>query len=327
MSLRLIAEIGVNHDGDPGLAVEMAQEAAAAGFDAVKLQHWHVDELLAAQAPNAAYQGQGDQHELLERLRLDADGLSRVREAAHRAGVAFVVTPDGVRACHDLVVLGVDALKIGSGDADNPWLLESAVASGLPLIVSTGMMDDSEVIALGTRVRDARDVTVLHCVSAYPTPTERCGLPRMASLAALTGRPVGFSDHTIGVAAAAAAVALGAVAIEKHVTYSTSATGPDHAMSLPLAAAPEWVAALRDIEKALTENRAADAEAANRPLVRKGLYARHDLDAGARLEAGDVVPLRPLLDGIAAGDRDAVVGRTLAARVAAGTLLRPTDLR
>ena len=324
--LRLMAEIGVNHDGSCARAVEMTRAAAACGFDMVKLQYWNVDELLADLAPNADYQGPGDQHELLAGLRLGLDELAVVKRTARDAGVGFVVTPDGARACRELIELGVDALKIGSGDADNPWLLEEAARSGLPVIASTGMMLDDEVHRLVDRLSSVEDVTLLHCVSAYPTPLEEAGLRRLRWLSDAAARPIGFSDHTVGIAAAAAAVALGAVMVEKHVTWSASATGPDHAMSLPLDEAAGWASALRGLESGLTSPGASAAEIANRAVVRKGLYVTRDIARGDVVRSSELLPLRPLGDGIAAGDRDALGGRRARRDLAAGQRLRWDDL-
>lgn len=322
----LIAEIGVNHDGDPERARSMLRVAAAAGFDAVKLQHWHVEELLAADAPNAPYQGTGDQRDLLASLRLDVEDLASLREEAGTAGVAFLCTADGEQALADVLALRPEAVKIGSGDADNPWLIEAAVASGLPLIVSTGMATDGEVDELVARLAPAPHVYLLHCVSAYPTALDECRLGRMGELAVRSGRPVGFSDHTVGLTAAAASIALGAVVVEKHVTWSATAPGPDHAASLPLDEAPAWVAALRELALGVHRPALSADEEANRAVVRKALYARRDLARGASLEAGDLVPLRPLGAGIPAGRREALVGRRLSRPVAAGRALSWADI-
>jgi sialic acid synthase SpsE len=318
----LIAEIGVNHDGDVDLAARMVREASAAGFDAVKFQYWIEDELLARGAvATAPYQGPGDQHALLRRLALPLAALARLRDEAAAVAIGFIVTPDGERACTDVVSVGVDALKIGSGDADNPWLIERAVASGRPMIVSTGMMTEDELRTLAHRLDPAPDVTILHCVSAYPTPIEDARLNRMGVVSRITGRPVGFSDHTLGVAASAAAVALGAVAIEKHVTWSVSAPGPDHAMSLPLSDAASWVAQIRAVAAAMRSDAVSEDEQANRAVVRKGLYLTRSLPAGAQLTATDLAPLRPIGNAIAAGSRDDVVGRRLRRDMREGDLL------
>ncbi|MDQ1363960.1 MAG: N,N-diacetyllegionaminate synthase [Acidimicrobiaceae bacterium] len=322
----LIAEIGVNHDGDPKQAAAMVESCAEAGFDAVKFQYWLVDELLAPEAPNAAYQGPGDQRDLLAGLSLGLGDLVALRQLSRDLGLLFIVTPDGRRACRDIVGIGPDVLKIGSGDADNPWLLEAVAASGLPVIASTGMMTDDEVTTLTDRLRAVDDVILLHCVSAYPTPLEHANLRRLPRLAGLGGRPVGLSDHTIGVAAAAAALALGAVAVEKHVTWWTGAAGPDHAMSLPLTEADAWVKTLRALARGLHDPAASPDEIANRAAVRKALYTRRALAAGDVVALEDMEPLRPLGDGIAVGRAGDAVGRTVARPVQRGRRLSWRDL-
>ncbi|MEA2702771.1 MAG: N,N-diacetyllegionaminate synthase [Actinomycetota bacterium] len=322
----LIAEIGVNHDGDPERAAAMVEDCAAAGFDAVKFQYWLVDELLAAEAPNADYQGPGDQRDLLATLSLDLAELAGLGRQSQALGLMFIVTPDGQQACADVVSLGPDVLKIGSGDADNPWLLEAAAASGLPVIASTGMMPDDEVAMLVQRLADVDDVVLLHCVSAYPTPLDHLGLGRMRRLADLSGRPVGLSDHTVGLAAPSAALALGAVVVEKHVTWSTDAAGPDHAMSLSLDEAGAWVSTLKALARGLHGPLPSLDEERNRTAVRKALYTRRALVPGDVVRREDLAPLRPLGDGIAAGRVADAVGRIVTRPVADGQRLSWRDL-
>ena len=322
----LIAEIGVSHDGSVERAETMTAAVAAAGFDFVKFQYWIVDELLSADVPSAPYQGMVNQREMLSGLELTIDELTALHQTARRLDLGFMVTPDGRRALADVLALQPDALKIGSGDADNPWLIEDAVASGLPLVVSTGMMRVDEVLALTGRLQQADEVVILHCVSAYPTALEDANLTRIPWLQQATERPVGFSDHTLGVAAAAAALALGAVAIEKHVTWSPLADGPDHASSLALDKSAAWVAELRSLWHGLQPGRNIDGEEANRPAVRKALYAARDIVAGEPIVDADLVPLRPLLEGIPAGSRDAVIGCRTQHDVSAGRRLRWADM-
>jgi len=327
----LIAEIGVNHDGSATRARAMIEDAAAAGFDAVKLQYWIEDELLAPSAPNAPYQGHGDQRELLAKLTLSREEIRALAATAADCGIDFLCTADGEAALRDVLDLAPTAIKIGSGDADNPWLVDAALAAHYPIVVSVGMMTDAEVDTTAARLESAEDVVVLHCVSAYPTPVAETNLWRIADLAARTGRPIGFSDHTIGCAAAVAALALGAVLVEKHVTWVapaqlSTAAGPDHESSLPLEEAAEWVATLRSVGASIATRTASQAELANREVVRKALYARRDLPEGHAIARDDLVPLRPLLDGIPAGARSSVIGRVLAHPIPALAPLHDADL-
>jgi N,N'-diacetyllegionaminate synthase len=307
----LVAEIGVNHDGDLARAREMVASAAAAGFDAVKFQYWVVDELLAPEAPAAAYQNAESQHRLLEGLALNVSDLSELRRATADVGLDFIVTPDGVRAFQDVMTLDPDALKIGSGDADNPYLLDCAKRAGKPIIVSTGMMVGDELATLVGRLDGVGRVVVLHCVSAYPTPLAEAALSEIPRLRQMLGDSVGFSDHTIGIVAAAAAIALGAVLVEKHVTWDTTADGPDHQASLGLADAGRWVAELRDLAVAVAERRVSTDELENRVVVRKALYAARPIRAGELVQEADLQLLRPLGDGIPAGAIASVIGRAV----------------
>jgi len=323
----LIAEIGVNHDGSVERAATMISGAAAAGFDAVKLQHWVTDELLAPATPAARYQGGGSQAEVLDGLVLDGARLAALSEHAHNIGIDFIITADGVLALQEVLLVRVDALKIGSGDADNPLLLRAARATGLPLIVSLGMTDDDTVPVIVDLLDGVEQLTFLHCVSAYPTAVSEARLGRISWLRGVTGRPVGFSDHTIGHSAACAATALGAVTIEKHVTWSTSARGPDHPMSLDLADAAAWVREVRDVAAGMDAATNVAEEDANKTVVRKALYARRALRMGAHVEADDVMLLRPLADGIPALHVVHVVGREVARDLDEGSIVRWSDLR
>ena len=317
----LIAEIGVNHDGDLARAREMVERAAAAGFDAVKFQYWVIDELLAPEAPAAAYQNAASQHRLLEGLAFRLRDLADLRSAVTHAGLDFIITPDGVRAFHDVMTLDPDAVKIGSGDADNPYLLDCARAAGKPIIVSTGMMTGDELTMLVRRLDGIDRVIVLHCVSAYPTPLMDAALSKVSELHHRFAGRVGFSDHSVGIAAAAAAISLGAVVVEKHVTWDVNADGPDHRASLALADAEPWVAELRDLSVALAERRVSQDELENRAVVRKALYATRLIKVGEIVGADDLQLLRPLGDGIPAGAVDSVIGHSVTRDVECGERL------
>ncbi|HXQ19721.1 MAG TPA: N-acetylneuraminate synthase family protein [Acidimicrobiales bacterium] len=323
----LIAEIGVNHDGDPARAAAMVRWSAACGFDAVKFQYWIEDELLSASVPSAPNQAAVDQRALLRPLELALADLAELRYLAAELGVDFACTADGERALADVLTLRPDFVKVGSGDADNPWLLDAVAASSLPVVLSVGMATDEEVGWILRQLEPVEDLTVLHCVSAYPTPLASANVRRVGHLSEMApGRSVGFSDHTIGSAAAVASLALGAVTVEKHVTHDPAAPGPDHTASLPLADAAAWVDELRAVQDALGGSAGVDAEAENRSLVRKALYVTHDLAAGSVLGRQDIEPKRPLLDGIPAHERDAAVGRSPVRDLATGERLRWSDL-
>ncbi|NNN22468.1 MAG: hypothetical protein HKL80_10765 [Acidimicrobiales bacterium] len=322
----LLAEIGVNHDGQFNRAVEMIESSANAGFDGVKFQYWIEDELLAKDVPMAPYQGSGDQRDLLRPLALSIGELEKLQGVAKSFNLDFVVTPSGERACHEIASIGVSAIKIGSGDADNPWLIGQALDTGLPLIVATGMMTDDELRDLSKQVSSCSDIVLLHCVTSYPAELETIDLRRMTRIKEISQIPVGYSDHSIGIAAPSAAIALGACMVEKHVTWSVEALGPDHRASLSLDNACSWVNDLKLLAKGIYDPVDSDGEKLNKPLVRKGLYLTRDMSINETIGKDDIIPLRPVLDGIGAGKRDFVVGKKVSDNLSSGHLLKLKDL-
>lgn len=303
----------------------MIVEAKHAGFDAVKFQYWIVPEFLADETPRASYQGTGDQRELLEALGLDQTELRGLRELSREIGIDFAVTPYGPSAADFVVDLQPSFVKVGSGDVANPYVLTVVAKSGLPLVLATGMCSDDEIREINT-ICGTSDVIFLHCISAYPTDLDTVDLLRMHRIGEITGRRVGFSDHTIGITAASAAVALGAVAIEKHVTYDVNAEGPDHRASLPLNESADWVLSLKKLATGVHAPEQNSAEAANRRVVRKALYAAKDLPAGHIITRDDFVALRPLLEGVPALEIDQLCGKVLNTSLNRRQILSPTDL-
>lgn len=324
----VIAEAGVNHNGDPALAEELVCAAAATGADAVKFQTFDPDALVAADAATAAYQkrttGIGDQREMLRGLVLPDRVLAGLFALCRDLGIEFLSTPFDPASAAALVDLGVDRIKVGSGDVTNIPLLERIAGYGLPVILSTGMADLGEIDEAVEALAPVRDrLTILHCVSAYPTPIEQANLAVIATLRARYGPNVGYSDHTLGDVAALAAVALGAVAIEKHLTLDRKLPGPDHAASLEPDAFTQMVRGIRDVSAALGsgEKVLQPDEAETRAVARRGLKLKHDLPAGHVLADDDLVALRPET-GLRPKHLRAVVGRRLKT---AGTAGRPVD--
>ncbi len=332
----VIAEAGVNHDGSLELARELVDAAADAGADAVKFQTFRADALVQREAPKAAYQraapggAQESQHEMLRRLELPQSAHAELLERARRRGLRFLSTPFDVESLAFLVAdLGLDTLKLGSGELTNGPLLLAAGESGRDVILSTGMGTLGEVeaalqvLALGcTRKGQTpgarafaaafasetgqsalrRRVTLLHCTSEYPAPVHEVNLRCLATLRRAFGLRVGLSDHTQGIAVATAAVALGATVIEKHFTLDRSRSGPDHAASLEPEELAEMVRAIRDVERALgrREKRPTESEKANLPVVRRSLVASRAIargeaftreNMGVKRPAGGISPL------------------------------------
>ncbi len=330
----VVAEAGVNHDGDLSVALQLVDAAAEAGADAVKFQMFQADRLVAAGAPKAPYQLETtatdeSQHEMLARLELGADAHRRLAERASQRGLLFLSAPFDEESLRALVELGVPAIKLPSPDLTNPFLLEAAARSGKPLLVSTGMADLDEVARAMhvLRAAGAREVVLLHCVSSYPADPREANLRAMRTLESKFGVPVGFSDHTLGTDVALAAVALGAAVLEKHFTLDRTRPGPDHRASLEPGELKQLVRSIRDVEAALGdgEKKPAASEQANRTVVRRSLAARVDLAEGTVLREEFLTALRPAT-GIAADQLHSVVGRTLRRPVAAGELLDPDAL-
>ncbi len=313
----MIAEAGVNHDGDLGRARELVRVAAAAGADAVKFQTFRAEHVAAAGTATAAYQrrtGARDQRELLRALELDLDAFRELAALCAAHAIEFLSTPFDEESVALLAAIPVARFKVASGELTNPRLLRRIGREARPVILSTGMASLPEVErALGWLAEaGAGPVTLLHCTSCYPARPEDCNLRAMQTLRERFGLPVGYSDHTLGWQVACAAVALGAVAIEKHFTLDRNLPGPDHQASLEPGELAALVAAVRCVESALGdgEKRASAAEREALRLARRGLRAARDLPAGARLSQADLCERRPA-SGIAASELDRVLGRRL----------------
>ncbi len=326
----VIAEIGVNHDGDLNTAHALILAAAQAGAQAVKFQLFRPKSLLSADAALAGYQaGQAaSPHELLDTLALGAQSLAPLRDAAHAQDLAFVVTPFGPADVADLHTLGVDAVKIASPDAVNPLLLEAAAGLDRPLWVSTGTAHADELDAAAHHATQSPHGALLQCVSAYPTPDHAAALGGITALRQrFPGLRVGYSDHTPDEDTGALAVAAGACLLEKHLTHDPAAPGPDHAVSLDPAALGRYIAAAHRAAVRLgpLAKTCQPVEADVREVSRQSLCAARNLPAGHRLVTGDLVVKRPGT-GVPAADYRTTLGRTLARPVAQNHLLHPDDL-
>jgi len=221
----IVAEAGVNHDGDPDRAMQLVDAAAGTGADAVKFQIFDVDRLVAHGTPKADYQraaGDADetQDDMLRRLQLDAAAFAKIADRAAARGIAFFASPFDEASVDLLVDLDVPAIKIASPDLVNLPLVAYAAATGKPLLLSTGMadMEETRTAVATAQAAGARELVVLQCTSAYPSDPEDANLSAMATLARELELPIGFSDHTVGTTVAIAAAALGACLIEKHLT-------------------------------------------------------------------------------------------------------------
>jgi len=313
----IIAEAGVNHDGSLEQARALIDMAADAGADAVKFQTFRSENLVSPQAPKAAYQeettGAGEsQLDMLRRLELPLDAFVRLKEHCERREVLFLSTPFDEDSLDGLDGLGMAAIKVPSGEVTNLPFLARVAAKGRPVILSTGMARLAEVDDAVRTLRDAGcgALAILHCVSSYPAAAVDANLRAMDTLAAAFGVPVGYSDHTLGLEVALAAVARGASILEKHVTLDKTLPGPDHRASLDPAEFRALVQGLRNVEAALGHGRkepaAVEAEIAQ--VARRSLFLRRALEAGAIVTLDDLVALRPG-DGIPPNLASQVAGR------------------
>ncbi len=325
----IVAEAGVNHNGDAALARRLVDAAAECGADAVKFQTFSVDALLTREAPKAGYQlettGSGEsQRDMLARLTLGAEMLAELGERAAKRGLVFFSTPFDETSVDVLETLGVALFKVPSGEITNLPLLRHVAGKGRPVIVSTGMATMEEVEEAVRTIREAGDppLALLHSLSAYPAPAGEVNLRAMDALAARFGCPVGYSDHTLGIEIAVAAVARGAAIVEKHLTLDTSLPGPDHRASLAPLELRAMVQAIRRVQSALGDGvkRAMPSEIDTRRVARKSLVAVRALRTGERIAAGDVTSKRPGT-GISPAELPRVLGLRLTRDVAADEVI------
>lgn len=342
MSCFFIAEAGVNHNGSIDLALRLVDIAAECGADAVKFQTFSAERLVRPGARTAQYQaqatGESDQFAMLKRLELSEQSHRRIAARCVERGIEFMSTPFDEEAASLLLSLGMKRIKVPSGEITNIPFLEFLADADRPMIVSSGMATIEEIeAAVGAiaRRRAARGftaplvdrVTVLHCTSNYPAADSDVNLRAMATIANATGLPIGYSDHTRGVAVATAAVALGATVIEKHFTIDKTLPGPDHAASVSPEELAMLIGQIRSVDVALgsPEKGPTAAELPIRALVRRSVTTRRPLRAGQRIEAQDLCLLRPG-DGIPPAELSAVIGTRPRADVDAGVTLRWDDL-
>ena len=325
----IIAEAGVNHNGDLDLARELIDVAAAVGADAVKFQSFKAADLVTADAPKAAYQKrttgeEQSQFEMLRRLELSEEAHVELIDHCRRKRITFLSTPFDERSADLLERLGVPAYKIPSGEMTNLPLLAHIARKRLPMVVSTGMCNLSEVETAVDCLEKCglRDLVLLHCVSNYPADPADVNLRAMQTMRTAFGYPVGYSDHTQGDAVGLAAVALGACVVEKHFTLDRKLPGPDHQSSLEPGELAQFVRSVRAVEAALGtgRKRPAPCEVDTAAVVRKSLVAACDLPAGTVLTESCVASRRPGT-GLPPGMRPHILNRKLRTGVPAGTLL------
>jgi N-acetylneuraminate synthase len=325
----VIAEAGVNHNGDVGLARALVDLAAEAGADAVKFQTFSTARLVSRRAPTAEYQrratgGEQSQFSMLSALELSPAAHEALLAHCAERRIEFMSAPHDVESARFLKRLGVRRLKIPSGDVTNLPMLEIVGGLELPVILSTGMADLAEVDAAVAALRRAglTDLVLLQCVSDYPASPAGMNLRVMDTYQRRFGVPVGLSDHTLGIHIAVAAVGRGAMYIEKHFTLDRALDGPDHQASLDPEQLRGLIRAIRDVEAALGDGVKGPTrnELPIRDVARKSLVAARDLPAGTIVGPDDLVILRPGT-GLPPGAMTQVLGRKTARAIPADTPL------
>ncbi len=325
----VLAEIGVNHDGDVEKGRRLVDAAARAGADGVKFQLFRADLLLAQEAGLVDYQkaSANSAQDLLKPLEMAEEPMAQLIAHAHSLGLAALVTPFSVELVDAVVRMNADGIKLASPDLVNRPLVERAARTSLPLVLSSGAAEITEIARSLTWLSGAPCV-ILHCVSSYPTPDEMATIGAITAMrAAMPREMIGYSDHTAGTFSAALAVAAGACLLEKHLTLDRNAPGPDHAASLEPDDLAEYVRFARRafVMRGAYEKRALPIELPVRQQTRQSVVLTHNLPAGHVLTAEDVTVKRPGT-GIPAAEMKNIIGRRLTRDVAAGVLLKRDDV-
>lgn len=315
--VKIIAEVGVNHNGSLDIATEMVKVAKNCGVDCVKFQIVKPEACISRFAQKAEYQiantGTNEsQLELCKSFELPFDAFGKLKEVCEKEKVEFLATPFDLDSVDYLKQLKVDAYKIPSGEVTNLPYLRSIAVTGKPIYLSTGMCDLEEVKTTVRILKEngAKEITVLHCTTDYPAKYEDVNLRAMISLKEKLNLPVGYSDHTEGIIIPVAAVALGAVVIEKHFTLDKTMKGPDHIASIEPDELREMVSAIKNIEAAIGngEKEPATAELKNINIVRKSIVAKCGIKEGDLFSEYNLTTKRPG-NGISPMRWDDVVGR------------------
>jgi N,N'-diacetyllegionaminate synthase len=334
----VIAEAGVNHNGSIDLAMKLIDVAANAGVDYVKFQTFKSEKLVSKVAPKANYQKvnmnqqAGTQHEMLKKLELSEEDHYTLLDYCGKKGVKFMSTPFDLESADFLNTLQMDFFKISSGDITNLPLLKKIASFKKKVIFSTGMCAMNEISeALQVLLKcglERNDITVLHCNTEYPTPFIDVNLKAMQTMANELGVAIGYSDHTLGVEVPIAAVALGAVIIEKHFTLDKSMEGPDHKASLEPAELSLMVKSIRNIELALgvADKKPTDSEKKNMAIARKSIHLSRDIEEGAFITENDLEMLRPG-DGISPMNMEKVIGKVASKKLQGGCKLSWDDFK
>ena len=337
-SVLIIAEAGVNHNGDLNTAKELIDVAAKAGVDVVKFQTFKADDLVSKRAKKARYQinntGEGNdtQYEMLKKLELSESDHITLIKYANLKGIKFFSTAFDVKGLEYLNSLDFSMFKVPSGEITNYPYLKKVASFGKPVILSTGMASlkeiDEALQVLTSEGLTNEEITVLHCNTEYPTPMRDVNLKAMTTIHRAFNVEIGYSDHTLGIEVPIAAVALGATVIEKHFTLDRSLPGPDHMASLEPNELKQMVDSIRNIEAVISgsgNKTPSESEVRNIEIVRKSLHLNKDLKKGTIISSNDLVILRPAT-GISPMRIEEIIGKSLTKDVHAYDSLKEEDI-
>lgn len=317
----IIAEAGVNHNGDLEIAKKLIESAAAAGADYVKFQTFKADKLVSKSAKKAIYQQKNTvssddtQISMLEKLEMPDSWYSELIIHAKKSGIAFLSTGFDEESIDFLDALEIEFFKIPSGELTNKPYLMHIASKGKPVILSTGMATLNEIekslaVLIKGGIRKEL-ITVLHCNTEYPTPMEDVNLLAMKTIEDSLSVDFGYSDHTLGIEVPIAAVALGATVIEKHFTLSRKMEGPDHLASLEPSELKQMVSAIRNVELAISGSgykEPSNSEIKNIQVARKSIHVAHPIPSGTKIDFHHLVMKRPG-DGISPMEIDDIIGK------------------
>lgn len=333
----IIAEAGVNHNGDIELAKQLVEVAAQCGADFVKFQTFKADKLVSKQAKQADYQSQNigkveSQYDMLKKLELSEENHFQLKKHCKKHNIGFLSTGFDHDSLKFLSKLGIDLWKIPSGELTNLPYLRYMATQPQPLVLSTGMANIQEVEeglqVLLSKGKSKDEITLLHCSTEYPTPYNEVNLNAMTMMGQKFEINYGYSDHTRGIEIPIAAVAMGASLIEKHFTLDNDLPGPDHKASLEPNELKEMVSAIRNVEVALGDGikQPSISEIKNKIAARKSIHIGDDLEANHIIKESDLEMKRPG-DGISPMEMDKVIGRSLKQAIALGEMLKWDNLK
>jgi N-acetylneuraminate synthase/N,N'-diacetyllegionaminate synthase len=335
----IIAEAGINHNGDINMANKMIEAASAAGADYVKFQTYKTEKLVSKNAFLAEYQKNNlnthkntSQYDILKKYEFDLEAHIELMKVCHKKGIKFLSTAFDLESIDLLSELNIPIFKIPSGEITNLPYLEKIALTKKPVLISTGMSNLEEIrtamkVFLSHGYKK-KDITVLHCNTQYPTPMKDVNLKAMLTISDEFGISVGYSDHTLGIEVPIAAVALGASVIEKHFTLDRNLSGPDHKASLEPHELKKMIESIRNIEKALGsgEKKTTDSEMGNKIIARKSIHILKHKIPGEVLALEDIIMLRPG-DGISPMDYKKTIGRKILNELFPGQKLQWTDIQ